>query len=159
MESSSKSSLYDQLNGINYTEAQLSQFQDHFSQNGARNLGWYTQVIGQIRDVANGMIIYELSYPYDMEVDENDRLAFVEQLFQDPFAPDFWDISYVHLVEYKTTGPGGYADVRGFIMYDQLEEELKPGEELSFNRYFYKDQIFNTRDIYEILYETDIKYP
>ena len=148
MNTLSKSSPYDQLNGISYTESQLTQFQDHFARTGARNMGWYTQVIGQIRAVAHGIIIYELSYPYDMEVSENDRMAFVEQLFHDPFAPDFWDISYVHLVEYKTTGPGGYADVYGYIMYDQTKDELEPGQEPSFNRYFYKDRILDTGDLY-----------
>ena len=147
-----------QLEGLSYSEDQLKLFQDHYLRHVVRNIGWYTQVIAEIREIAHGMIILELSYPYDLEVSENDKMAYVQQLFLDPLAPDFWEISYLHLVEYKTTGPGGYVGFCGTIIYDQTKDELKPGEAPSFNRYHHTDRLLTTEDLYYIIHEMEISY-
>jgi len=145
-------------NGITYSPPQLRLFSENFTRRTVRNIGCLNQIIAEIREVSNGMIIFELSYPYSIEIEENDRLMYIEQLFLNPLAPDFWDITHLHLVEYHTMGPGGYVGACGNIIYDQQPDELAPGEEPSFRRRFFRDRLLNTGDLYQILHETEITY-
>ena len=144
--------------GISYSASRLKLLRDTFNFETVRNIGCINQIIAEIRDISHGMIILELSYPYSIEIEENDRLMYIEQLFRNLLAPDFWDITYLHLVEYHTTGPGGYVGACGNIMYDQLPEDLAQGEKPSFNRRYFQDRLLNTGDLYHILYETNIRY-
>lgn len=146
---------YNPLNGISYTESKIRKYRESFLNGGAGVLGMFKAVISEITDVSHGMIILELSYPEQVTLGLNDHRNAIQQLFRDPLTPDFWDISFVHIIEYHTTGPGGYMGMCGNIVYDQGRGYIEG--ESSFKRHYINDQLFDTRAIYEILYEIDIK--
>ena len=60
--------------GISYSASQLKLLRDKFTFETVRNIGFINQVIAEIREISHGMIILELSYPYSIEIEENDRL-------------------------------------------------------------------------------------
>ncbi|WP_340105783.1 hypothetical protein [Rhodohalobacter sp. 8-1] len=131
------------------------QLQESFAGNAARTLGYFHKcMITELKDVRHGMIILEISYPDDTELERVDRVAALQYLFAEPMAPDFWEITFVHMVEYHTTGPGGYMGMCGNIFYDQGRGYVEG--ESSFARHYFTDRLYDTGDLYEILCETEI---
>lgn len=140
------------IQGITYSNKQLWEFRDSVIRNLSYNIGFFTGIVIQLREINFGVMVLELSYPPKTIIEKDIYRMIIQRLFADVNAPNFWEIKLLNVVHYHTSGEGGYIGMCGNIMYRDPDYDPRSyPDDPGFDRYRVHERFYDTHQIYSVL--------
>ncbi len=133
--------------GVTLGDEQLQQYREQFDYFAGDYLEFLRGIRAEVVELKHGMIVFELSYPADINFSHKDRLLAFQGLFNCPVTPSLDDLDHLLLVEYLTINTQTYS---------RFSKHLAEGEFLeppSTERLLFRDQIYDAEDLWYLLFD------